>query len=92
MLLKLQTDFETDKRHFFATIKTLKTSHLKSKTSSILSSTVPLNSAVKGAGRTTTDLQEIKQILFEFHSRLCQPSSASNAFDSQFYGRTIEYV
>jgi hypothetical protein len=92
MLHKLQSDFENDKRHFFATIKTLKTSRLKSKPSSIISLTVPLNSAVKGAGRTITDLQEIKQILFEFHSRLCQPSSASNAFDSQFYKGTMEYV
>jgi hypothetical protein len=92
MLLKLQTDFETDKCHFFATIKTLKTSRLKSKTSSIISLTVPLNSAVKGAGRTTTDLQEIKQILFEFHLRFCQPSLASNGFHFEFYERTIEYV
>jgi hypothetical protein len=31
MLLKLQTDFETDKRHFLATIKTFETSRLKGK-------------------------------------------------------------
>jgi hypothetical protein len=92
MLSKLQSNFENDKRHFFATIKTLKTSCLKSKPSSIISLTVPLNLAVKGADRTTTDLQEIKQILCEFHSRLCQPSSATNAFDSQFYENTTHYV
>jgi hypothetical protein len=40
MLHKLQSDFENDKRHFFATIKTLKTSRLKSKPSSIISLTV----------------------------------------------------
>jgi hypothetical protein len=72
LVAKLESEFDTDKRFFFATIQRICSARSGKKASSIPSLQVPLTSAVPNPGSVTSDPEEIKQILFEFQSGLCK--------------------
>ena len=91
LLSKLHTEFDTDKRHFFATVQRLRSSR-SSSSATIASLQVPSNSSLPSSGRVTSDPEEMKKILFEHHARLCQNPPPNPAFDASFEEETLAYV
>jgi hypothetical protein len=76
-MVKLQDEFESNKRIFFATVQRLRsTGRAHGKVSGIPALRVPSCLVVPNPGSTTSDPAHIQQILFEFHSQLAFPSDA----------------
>jgi hypothetical protein len=92
LISKLESEFESDKCFFFATIQRIRSAQTGKKASSIPSLLVPPNSSVPNPGSLTSDPQEIKQILFEFQSGLCKASSDYEGFDPMFFADTLQTV
>jgi hypothetical protein len=93
LLSQLQSIFDDDKRHFFATVQRLhSTRTAKASSSSIPSFLVPKESLVPNAGSVTSSPADIKQILFEFHSNLCKDTHAYQGFDPNFLAKTNAIV
>lgn len=91
LLSRLHTEFDTDKRHFFATVQRIRSSR-SSSSATITALQVPLDSSLPSPGRATSDPEELKQILFEYHARLCKIPPPNSAFDTTFAADTLAYV